>query len=248
MYPYIHIVIPSYTALALVGGFATLCLIYFRLERNEIEFTCFLKMFFLCILGGIIGSKVLFAITQIGWLAENFSAYNLLMLIPQSGFVFYGGLFGVIFTLLFLTRSDPVLREKIFRLSVPGMPLFHAFGRIGCFLAGCCYGKDLATPIEIGGLRLTRFPVQLVEALAEFCLFIIILVIDSKKKNADLLKVYLVSYALIRFFDELLRGDEVRGIWMGLSTAQWISIIIIVYYLCCAIMKNRLSLFSKLKE
>lgn len=187
-------------------------------------------MFFFCIIGGIVGSKVLFAITQIPWLIENFSVRNLLLLIPQSGFVFYGGLFGVIFTLMIFTRKDMDLRKRIFRLSVPAMPLFHAFGRIGCFLSGCCYGKNLSSAIAVGPIELTQIPVQLIEALAEFILFIIIIIIDKKRTDVDLLRIYLVSYAIIRFADEFLRGDEVRGIYFGLSTAQWISIIILVVY------------------
>ena len=95
-------------------------------------------------LGAIVGSKIVFAVTQIPWLIENFSLTNLIMLIPQSGFVFYGGLFGTIFTLLFMTRRDAILRKKVFNVAVPAMPLFHAFGRVGCFLTGCCYGKELS--------------------------------------------------------------------------------------------------------
>ena len=230
MYPYIHIILPSYTVMALIGGFIALYFVYFRLDKFQIQFTSFLFLFFFCVIGGFIGSKVLFALTQIPWLVENFSIKNLILLIPQSGFVFYGGLFGVIFTLLIMTRKDMDFRNRIFHLSVPAMPLFHSFGRIGCFLSGCCYGKELAAPVFIGSIELTRFPVQLVEAAAEFILFLVILIIDKKKSNVDILKVYLVLYAIIRFFDEFLRGDEVRGIYFGISTAQWISLLILLFY------------------
>jgi len=230
MYPYIHIVLPSYTVMALVGGFFALCLVFFRLEKFQIPFTSFLLMFFFCVLGGIAGSKLLFAITRIPWLIENFSVKNLLLLLPQSGFVFYGGLFGVIFTLMIFTRKDSDLRKRIFRLSVPAMPLFHAFGRIGCFLTGCCYGKDFVSPIIIGPVELMQIPVQLIEAFAEFILFLILMIVDKKSKDVDLLRIYLVSYAIIRFADEFLRGDEVRGIYCGISTAQWISMIILIVY------------------
>lgn len=231
MYPYIYIVLPSYVMMTLVGGFTALCFIFFRLEKCQIQFTTFLQMFLFCVIGGFIGSKVLFAITQIPWLIENFSFVNLLLLIPQSGFVFFGGLFGVIVVLLVMTRGNADFRKKIFRLAVPAMPLFHAFGRIGCFLAGCCYGKDLPLPILIGSIKLTQIPVQLMESLAEFILFFIILVIEKKKENTDILQVYLVLYAMIRFADEFLRGDVIRGIYFGISTSQWIAIIILIVYL-----------------
>lgn len=231
MYPYIHIILPSYAVMALIGGFAALCWMFIRLEKHQIEFTVFLKMFLLCIIGGFIGSKLLFAITQIPWLISHFSIKNLLLLIPQSGLVFYGGLFGVIFTLMWITRKDLNLRNRVFRLAVPAMPLFHAFGRVGCFLTDCCYGKMLETPIQIGPVELTRIPVQLLEAFAELVLFIVIALIDKKKKNTNLLRIYLLSYAVIRFLDEFLRGDAVRGIYIGLSLAQWISLIVFLVYI-----------------
>ena len=231
MYPYIHIVLPSYAAMAFAGGAAALCLMYARLETYQIPFTSFLRMFFFSAAGGVIGSKLLFAVTQLPWLIGHFTFKNLLLFLPQSGYVFYGGLFGVIFILLLMTRKDRDLRRRVFRLAVPAMPLFHAFGRVGCFLAGCCYGKELAGIKKVGPLEFTRIPVQLAEALAETILFVVILIVEKKKDCADLLRIYLAAYAGIRFADEFLRGDPIRGIYFGLSTAQWISLAILFFYL-----------------
>lgn len=230
MYPYIHIILPSYMVMALIGGFFAVCFIFSRIDKYEILFTDFIKMFLLCMIGGVVGSKVLFAITQIPWLIKHFSIENMILLILQSGFVFYGGLFGVIFTLMFLTRNDADMRKKVFEISVPAMPLFHAFGRIGCFLAGCCYGKKLSTPIVIGTIEFARIPVQIIESMAEFILFIVLFILSKKNRDIDLLRIYLVIYAVIRFADEFLRGDKIRGIYGGVSTAQWISLIILFVY------------------
>lgn len=230
MYPYIHIILPSYMVMALIGGFFAVCFIFSRIDKYEILFTDFIKMFLLCMIGGVVGSKVLFAITQIPWLIKHFSIENMILLIPQSGFVFYGGLFGVIFTLMFLTRNDADMRKKVFEISVPAMPLFHAFGRIGCFLAGCCYGKKLSTPIVIGTIEFARIPVQIIESMAEFILFIVLFILSKKNRDIDLLRIYLVIYAVIRLADEFLRGDKIRGIYGGVSTAQWISLIILFVY------------------
>ena len=230
MYPYIHIILPSYMVMALIGGFFAVCFIFSRIDKYEILFTDFIKMFLLCMIGGVVGSKVLFAITQIPWLIKHFSIENMILLIPQSGFVFYGGLFGVIFTLMFLTRNDADMRKKVFEISVPAMPLFHAFGRIGCFLAGCCYGKKLSTPIVIGTIEFARIPVQIIESMAEFILFIVLFILSKKNRDIDLLRIYLVIYAVIRFADEFLRGDKIRGIYGGVPTAQWISLIILFVY------------------
>ena len=230
MYPYIHIILPSYLVMALIGGFFALTFMYLRIEKFQMDFSTFLKMIIACLAGGYAGAKLLYSFTQIPWLFENFSLKNLIMLIPRSGLVFYGGLFGVIFTLLYITRKSPDLRKSAFSVCVPAMPLFHAFGRIGCFLTGCCYGKELSHPIRLGVLILNRVPTQLIESFSEFSLFIILLIIERKKSDTDLFRIYLVAYAVIRFINEFFRGDEIRGVFLGLSTSQWISLMILVYY------------------
>lgn len=231
MYPYIHLILPTYAVMAFLGLFLSVCFVYIRLDDVNISFSCFIKVLCTSVLGVFLGSKILFAITQIPWLLKHFSISNMIMLIPQSGYVFYGGLFGMIFLIYIMFRSDIEMGKKVFWLVVPVMPLFHSFGRVGCFLSGCCYGKKLVTPFQLGIFVFERIPVQLIEAFAEIIIFIGILVIQRKRPQADSLRFYLVTYAILRFLDEFLRGDEIRGIWFGLSTAQWISIAIIGYYI-----------------
>mgnify|MGYP000367129991 CR=1 FL=1 len=136
MCPYIQITLPSYGVLAFIGAFAALLFLYFRLDRFDIAFTQFLKLVALCAVGCVLGSKLMYALTQIPWLIENFSAKNLLMLIPNSGYVFYGGLLGMILAIYLYAKKGPDLRGWIYRMVVPAFPLFHGFGRIGCFMAG----------------------------------------------------------------------------------------------------------------
>ncbi len=79
--------------------------------------------------------------------------------------------------------------------------------------------------------EIRRFPVQLLEAIIEFIIFIILLKIEKKRKY-NLTIIYLITYAIVRFFDEFLRGDNIRGIWyMGLSTSQYISIVVLLFLL-----------------
>lgn len=240
MYPYIYIVIPSYSALAVLGGFAALLFVYFRIEKLKIEFSVFLQSFLVGIVGIFVGSKVLFAITRIPWLLDNFTVRNLIFLIPESGYVFYGGLFGFIFSIWLYTRNKLDCRERLFRLIVPAMPLFHTFGRIGCFLSGCCYGKKLATPVTVGIIEFGRIPVQLIEAFLELVIFFVIILVDKKKEEVNLLSTYLIMYACVRFVLEFMRGDEIRGVFLGISTSQWISLSIIVYYVT-KIVKKRIA-------
>lgn len=231
MCPYIQITLPSYGVLAFIGAFAALLFLYFRLERFNIAFTQFLKLVALCAVGCVLGSKLMYALTQVPWLIENFSAKNLLMLIPNSGYVFYGGLLGVILTIYLYAKKDPDLRGRIYRMVVPAFPLFHGFGRVGCFMAGCCYGVKLITPTELFGIfTLDRLPVQLIEAGFEFLLFAVLLFCEKKQAKTDTLQIYLVTYAIFRFCIEFFRGDAIRGFFLGFSTAQWVSLAIIICY------------------
>ena len=169
--------------MAFIGAFAVLMVIYFRLDKYQVPFDVFVKYFFASVIGGFLGSKLLFAITQIPELIADFSVENLLLLIPQSGFVFYGGLFGVLTTVL----------------------LFGIF-------------------------ELKRIPVQMIESVYEFFLCVVIFAAEKNKKM-DGLKLYLTAYGIFRFVIEFFRGDAVRGIFLGMSTAQWISLFILGYYL-----------------
>ena len=238
MYPYIHIILPSYTLMAFLGGFCALVYVFFKLERFRVEFTSFIAMFIFSMIGGVAGSRLLFVIAQLGWLMNHFSFSKLFLLIFQSGFVFYGGLFGVISSLYLYTYKNAGLRKRVYRMIAPAIPFFHAFGRIGCFLAGCCYGRELADPIYFMGIRLERIQVQLAESGFEMVLFIYLEIVDRKKENCDLLGIYLVSYALFRFLDEFMRGDAIRGIYLGISSAQWISVLILICYIVKAVRKN----------
>ena len=124
------------------------------------------------------------------------------------------------------------------------IPLFHGFGRIGCFFGGCCYG----IPSEFGILYhspqlptdqiVTRFPVQLLESGLEFLLFFVLYFFLYKptgplqdKVRGHLLEIWLGAYAVIRFLDEFLRGDIIRGVWGPFSTSQWISLAVILFFI-----------------
>lgn len=151
-----------------------------------------------------------------------------------SGSVFYGGLIGgLIFGSIYIKRKK--LDKSFYDIAAPTIPLFHFFARIGCFLVGCCYGieskigftyQNSMVPIANG---VTRFPVQLLEALLNLVLFIVLnhLLNKGKYKN-KLIYIYLLSYAIIRFALEFLRGDLYRGFIGVLSTSQIISLIIII--------------------
>ena len=162
---------------------------------------------------------------QIHGLASFFQA----MVAMWGGSVFYGGLLGGLLAGACYLRQTSRSLGLWSSLAAPAIPLFHIFGRIGCFLGGCCYGLPSAwgvvyrySPVaEANGL--VRFPVQLVEAAWNLVLFLLLAWLQRRGKP-HLLPLYLVLYPPARFLLEFFRGDAYRGILLGLSTSQWISL------------------------
>jgi phosphatidylglycerol:prolipoprotein diacylglycerol transferase len=146
-----------------------------------------------------------------------------------GGFVFYGGL---LFGLAFYFIYSLYLKKFNFKLSyllLPGLAFGHAIGRVGCFLAGCCFGTTCSYPWATRMHDEFRHPVQLYEVLILLLLGIYILkLIKNKQSNYFIINTYLLVYSAARFFLEFFRGDLVRGVTdFSLSTSQLISILII---------------------
>lgn len=152
-----------------------------------------------------------------------------------GGMVFYGGLFGALIGAAWYLKVVKLPLSPYMDIMAFCIPLFHGFARIGCFLGGCCYGVECRYGFvfhhspDTTANGVTRFPVQLLESGLEFVLFAVILVLYSKrKKRGKLMYVYLLSYAVIRFCDECLRGDKMRGFVGPFSTSQFISLLVLI--------------------
>ena len=239
MYPYIHITLPSYAVFAVIGGLAVVLLLYFRIEKYDLPFMDFIKMFAISLVCGFLGSRIIYVFSRLPWLLANFSVQHLISTVVGGGLVFYGGLLGVLFGIFFYCKNHSISSKKIYNMIAPAIPLFHAFGRIGCFMSGCCYGVALKVPFTLfDSVQLTRIPTQLIEALFEALLFVIILILQRKKSEKDYLKIYMITYAIFRLLIEFFRGDYVRGFYFGLSTSQIISLGILFFYIIISILKK----------
>lgn len=153
----------------------------------------------------------------------------------RLGLVFYGGIFGAIPGVLLGTRITGSRLEDYIPPMLPCVPLGHAFGRIGCLLAGCCYGIPTDLPIGIvyreaisdAPKGIALFPVQALESLILIGIFLIL--VRYTRQNPPAVRVvalYLMTYAICRFGLEWLRYDAIRGYFGDWSTSQWISIIL----------------------
>jgi len=227
--------IPSYGLMIALGVVLANVVAMFVLRKTKLDLNDFILTEAYCILGAFIGAKGLYLIVSAGGIQWNQmlnpSYFNQIM---QGGFVFYGGLIG---GLLFVCLSGKLhkidsgvyVRNFIFLI-----PFIHAFGRVGCFLAGCCYGRPYegigAVVFPEGsyapaGIRL--FPVQLVEAVVLFGIALLLLFLQMEKNWYYTIESYFLLYAVARFVLEYFRYDEVRGRFLYLSTSQWISIALV---------------------
>lgn len=151
-----------------------------------------------------------------------------------SGMTFIGGLIGGVLVFLigyfiFRRRYETRLYQVVSALPC-SILIAHAFGRIGCFFAGCCYGKptDSILGVQFPDLDHKVHPTQLYEAAFLFVLFAVCLWLVLKKDFKHNLSVYLIAYGIFRFLIEYLRGDERGEFVTSLSPSQFWSVLMVV--------------------
>lgn len=196
-------------------------------ERDGLNKTDLWKIFLGTFLFGWLGAKLFFLIFSAPEMALDYSTEVNFWL--GGGFVFYGG-FILAATFAFIyTKISTNLDFLSLASLTPGLAIGHALGRVGCLLAGCCYGDHCDLPIAISFRGEDRHPVQLYESLSLVILFFVLRALLKNKSKKEALIAYLGGYALIRFFLEFFRGDAIRGAYMNLSTSQWVSIVLFVF-------------------
>ena len=243
MLPYIHlfgITLPTYWLMSVLGLAAVAVYILIRRKRLGLPADDLIHIVLLGVVGAIIGAKLLYLVTMIPLIAGNFGKIvgdpQLLVAFLTQGYVFYGGLFGALLAVWLYCRKYSVSFASASVLIAGAIPLFHIFGRVGCFCAGCCYGvgapwgvvftQSLEAP---NGVPLV--PVQLFESGANLLIFIAVTLFQRRSKHPERsLVVYLMAYAACRFALEFVRGDLIRGGFLGLSTSQWISAGILLFF------------------
>jgi len=196
------------------------------------------------ILGAIAGGKVLYLITILPFLVKNaswfFKDMNNISAIFAGGFVYFGGLFGAVFGVWVYAKQYKLKAGTMIDIIAPALPLIHGFGRVGCFFAGCCYGRPINPPFgvyfqnsPVAPHDIALFPVQLLEAVLNMILFVIMYIKFRKKEtHQEAITFYLIGYSILRFLLEFFRYDAQRGIFFNLSTSQWISLLVCVVLLC----------------
>lgn len=197
---------------------------------------------FWSLLVGMAGARILYVITRLDYYRlaplEVFSVW-------EGGLVFYGGPIAVAPFFFWYAKKNKIPILKLLDLAGFAVPLAHAFGRLGCFSTGCCYGKptggnwgvkfhsELVEP-ALRGVYL--HPTQLYESFCLFALFGFLYRLHKHKKfDGQIVVLYLILYSVIRFTIEIFRGDTIRGFVIPdiLSTSQFISIFVFFIGIGC---------------
>jgi phosphatidylglycerol:prolipoprotein diacylglycerol transferase len=154
----------------------------------------------------------------------------------RSGGVFYGGLIGAVAALVLLLRKRRIAFWTFVDMAAPAAALGHAIGRVGCFLAGCCWGRECSLPWAVTftdpaaernvgvPLNVPLHPTQLYESAGLLALCGLLLAL-GRRRPGQVFAVYLGGYALLRFTIEFFRGDPRGSVFGGaLSTSQLIAL------------------------
>lgn len=162
------------------------------------------------------------------------------------GMTFYGGLLGGVPAFLltykyyYLKHNKPILKDIIV-IAPASITLGHAFGRIGCFLSGCCYGieTDAANGVLFPGMDHPVVPTQIIESVFLFTMTVVLVLFAFKFNYSYNFVIYVVFYGIFRFIIEFFRGDE-RGQLAGLSPSQyWCILLILLAYPLYILIKKK---------
>ena len=242
--------IPYYGFCIVIGLVCAFLLCYFLCKKKNLNTDDFIIICAYLIAFGFFGAKVLYILVSLKKLDYRiiFKSMKNFNYFISSGFVFYGGVIGGAFALLFVKKIHKIDVKSYIPVIVPGLCIAHAFGRIGCSLAGCCHGKlttgnlyfrysnSIAAPNNV-----KLFPVQGIEAFFVFLIGITCFIIVLKNLKFNVLYLYISVYAILRFILEFFRGDAERGFFFFLSTSQIISIfgLLFVIFKCVSDVKHR---------
>ena len=189
------------------------------------------------IISALIGAKLLLLIVDFDTFRRDPGE---LMTLLRSGGVFYGGLIAAVAVAIWYLRRHRLPVWSVADAFAPGIALGHVIGRMGCFFAGCCFGRATDVPWAITfrneyaaqnvgtPLNIPLHPTQLYEAGAELLILGLLLVLERKGRPfaGRTFWGYMLLYGITRFIIEFYRGDA-RGMVGDLSTSQFVSVILV---------------------
>lgn len=239
--------VPGYGFMIGIGFIVALLLGEYRAKKKGLSQESVIDMAIIAILCGFLGAKLLYVIVNFQEFIEA-----PVSVLGRAGFVVYGGIIAGVLCCLLYCHIKKLSFLQYFDLIIPEVAIAQGFGRIGCFLAGCCYGRQTDSAFGVifpegslapAGVKL--IPTQLISAAGDILFAVILIVISDRASDAessektasrskkfghvagDIGCFYLWMYGVGRFLIEFLR-DDYRGAVGALSTSQFISLFIVL--------------------
>lgn len=201
-----------------------------RAKKQGLNQDILYGIFWCAIFGGALGSKLLYYIVNIREVIADPS----IILNFQNGWVVYGGIIGGVFSSWVYFKIKKADFVCYLDLVLPAVAIAQGFGRIGCFFAGCCYGRETDSVLGItywqsnfapNGVKLV--PTQLYSSIGDFAIAFLLMIYAKKKPAKGRVAAgYCILYSIGRFVIEIFRNDY-RGEFGPLSTSQLISVFIL---------------------
>jgi phosphatidylglycerol:prolipoprotein diacylglycerol transferase len=230
--------LPTYGFLLAVAFLAGLFVTAWQAKRAGLDSGRITDMAVYVLIAGLLGAKVM--LVAVDW---NFYWKNPAELwsIFRSGGVFYGGLLGGVLVAFLYARRARLPGWPTADVLAPGVVIGQSIGRLGCFAAGCCYGKTATVPwavtfTDVQAARTVGTPLdtplhpsQIYESLATLLIFLVLVWLAPRKKfQGQVVLTYVVLYSVVRFGLEYFRGDAGRGFIGPFSTSQAVAIVLVL--------------------
>jgi phosphatidylglycerol:prolipoprotein diacylglycerol transferase len=234
--------LPTYGFLVSLGVVVAILLIQRLAKQQGMDPDKVWNLAIIFVFAGIVGAKLLMFIAEWDTYAANPREIFTLSTL-QAGGVFSGGVVLAVIAGAWYMRRNHMPGLRTADVFAPGLALGHAFGRLGCFSAGCCFGKETNAPWsvvfhnplahEVGGVPLGVHvhPTQLYEMIVELLNFAILYwMVKHKKFEGQVVGAYMFIYGVARFFLEFLRGDPGRGQLFGtwMTETQGIALAMVI--------------------
>lgn len=233
----------TYGFLLATGFLLAVILFEWNIKRAGLPVKELSNLVFYLFIFAFLGSKILMILVELKYYLSY--PQEILGTLRAGGHFFGALLFGIPFAYFYL-RKKKIKFLPVADVFSPSIALAHGFGRLGCFSAGCCYGKEITCPISVTftnpiahqrtgvPLNVPLFPTQLAEAIFNFANFLFLFYLLKKKvKEGKVFTFYIFNYSVWRFVIEFFRGDPDRGILFQnsftFSVPQLISIFGIVF-------------------
>lgn len=232
-----HITIHSYGFMIALGIIVAFAVVLKMSRKFDMDSDKVSSLFMWVILASFVGGKVFFFLEDIDKYIADPSLMSKAM---GGGFVFYGSLIFSVPTIIYWLRRNKIPARSFFDIIAFAGPVVQSFGRVGCFLAGCCHGTVCSSwigvtfdhPDTLAAIKgQPLYPTQLFDIGVNLFILITLFFVQKKKQfEGQLFLIYLIMYGVGRSIVEEYRGDDARGFLFDgmVSHSQFIAVCIIV--------------------